>query len=204
MASAKVEPPAPIDTGRTGPAVSGWRTCRDCHGSHDARAYTVRKRLSRKLVLLLVCAALALGISGWVLCSLMGNTIPASPRDICSDHIRDIGMALQLYAKENGRFPRGGWDTEHGRPRWVQGLYRWFGKTAGDPGLLLPLLKCPSDTSPSVTSYSLNPSVAGRSLRELEGRKMPVVLVWETDHPGTHHYSYVFDGQGGWVSETGR
>lgn len=104
---------------------------------------------------------------------------------ICADHLRSCGRVLIRYAVAHNRLPLSVPITS---PQWVQALRE--NKTTPSH-----ILKCPSDRTSTVTSYALDPGVAGRSLEEIPRKKWRfVALVYELPFSGNHHHVCYLDG----------
>lgn len=144
-------------------------------------------------------------ILGMLLMILLGLIIaptlvryrPLPPIVECQYKIRFLGRALELYAEDfGGRFPLGSYVHSGQRSQWLDSLIKWRG-SHGYTGTGKHL-KCPNDTTRSVTSYDLNPKLAGHSTSEIpDSAKSSTPLLRERPFPGNHGMVYYLNGHVG-------
>lgn len=109
-----------------------------------------------------------------------------------------LGKALISYTEDyEGRFPPSGIRQETQYPSWVNALNQW---SQGKEGMdnLTSKLKSPLDKSSSVTSFEMNPAIAGRSLRNISYKdRAHTVLLSEKSYVGSRGYRYYLNG---WIA----
>jgi len=135
-------------------------------------------------------AAIVLFLGGFVSPWLANRRQRSVPPDVvCGMNAVNIAGRLQLEGVDaGGKLPLSGQDSD-GNPLWVRSLL------PDVPSERLSWLKCPLDRSKRISSYDLDPDVAGRDLNTIppDERKDTVVLR-EMCFPGSHGHIVYLDG----------
>ena len=85
----------------------------------------------------------------------------------CLSNVKNISLAVQMYAVDNDRFP----DAD----KWVEQLQEYIRNES--------VLKCPDDQSKAKCSYGFNSALSGKSPADVLDPSQ-VVVIYETAHPG--------------------
>jgi len=141
--------------------------------------------LRRVLIATLVAICLALALA--VMLRVIGPHGHMSAKiNVCRMQMSQLTKELFWYEYQTGRFPRA--------DEWVEQL-KHLSTSASDKEEISSLLKCPCDTTDSVTSYWLNPEFAGKTRKGVSQKDRPqIALLREKNFMGSHHWVSYLDG----------
>ncbi|MCX6344556.1 MAG: hypothetical protein NT018_05710 [Armatimonadetes bacterium] len=123
------------------------------------------------------------------------KTISCPPRSdygLCRNNITEAEFSILCFLEKNGRLPivKGNVDDEVYSAIVFKQIARWDKKWG-----FRYFMKCPKDKTDTMTSYRINSQLMGKSLKDIpEDKLSQVVLVYETEHDGTHNFVGHADG----------
>ena len=110
----------------------------------------------------------------------------------CIHNMSYLGRVLLRYEEAYGHFPPA--SVGHNSEGWID-LLRQFRMEKKQLGID-DELKCPVDKADSVTSYQLNPALAGRCLETIsESEWSTTPLLFEKKHRGNHGFVFFLDSR---------
>lgn len=126
---------------------------------------------SQKRIGVILIAVLGVGLLIGVILRPLNNTVERSPRVICLFNLKQIGMAINMYADEHeGKIPK------------------QFNDLRPYAASLNKVLICPSAKNTNVSSYQI--LLGGKTWNSFETSNAVVVAEQSGDHPEGHHVLY--------------